>query len=179
MNSREKGKRGEREWASVCREHGWDVRRTAQYCGNTGDASDCAGLPGIHQEVKRVERLDLYAAMAQATRDAAKSGNVPIVAHRKNNCPWLVTMHDMDWTKLYSDSDAAGKVSVEKRRAKRLLIYNTMAKAQSRNGMPIVKHSRDGADWYITMIASDWFTLYNNSDWPDKQYCDRQDGGTC
>ena len=66
MNSREKGKRGEREWASVCREHGWDVRRTVQYCGNTGDASDCVGLPGIHQEVKRVERLDIYGAMAQA-----------------------------------------------------------------------------------------------------------------
>ena len=105
MNSREKGKRGEREWASVCREHGWDVRRTAQYCGNTGDASDCVGLPGIHQEVKRVERLDIHGAMAQAIRDAAKSGDVPIVAHRKNHYPWLVTMRVDDWFTLYNNSD--------------------------------------------------------------------------
>ena len=113
MNSREKGKRGEREWASVCREHGWDVRRTAQYCGNTGEASDCVGLPGIHQEVKRVERLDLYAAMAQAVRDAIKSGDVPIVAHRKNNCSWLVTMYAHDWFALYENSDWPDKTRGE------------------------------------------------------------------
>ena len=58
MNSKQKGKRGELEWASYCRGQGYDCRRTAQYCGNTGDASDVVGLPGIHQEVKRVERLD-------------------------------------------------------------------------------------------------------------------------
>lgn len=61
---------GELEWASYCRGQGYDCRRTAQYCGNTGDASDVVGLPGIHQEVKRVERLDLEAAMAQAKHDA-------------------------------------------------------------------------------------------------------------
>ena len=113
MNSREKGKRGEREWASVCREHGWDVRRTVQYCGNTGDASDCVGLPGIHQEVKRVERLDIHGAMAQAIRDATKSGDVPIVAHRKNNCPWLVTMRVDDWFALYNNSDWPERVRGE------------------------------------------------------------------
>lgn len=101
---REKGKRGERLWANICREHGYtDVRRTAQYCGKTGDASDCIGLPGIHQEVKFVERLNLRDAMTQAISDAAKSGNMPIVAHKKSRQEWLVTMLAKDWFELYKE----------------------------------------------------------------------------
>lgn len=69
MNSREKGKRGERELAGELRRHGYDARRGQQYCGANGDA-DVVGLPGLHIECKRVERLDLYAAMSQAEHDA-------------------------------------------------------------------------------------------------------------
>lgn len=106
MNSRQKGKRGELEWAAFCRENGYtSARRTAQYCGKTGDASDVVGLPGIHQEVKRVERLDLYGAMFQAKRDA-KPGEMPIVAHRKNGENWLVTMDAEDWFTLYREWEA-------------------------------------------------------------------------
>lgn len=105
MNSKLKGKKGELEWARFCREHGYDCRRTAQYCGNTGDASDVVGLPGIHQEVKRVERLDLLAAMEQAKHDA-QPGKIPIVSHRRNNQEWLVTMRAEDWFALYSEWEA-------------------------------------------------------------------------
>lgn len=66
--SREKGKRFERKLASIFREYGYDARRTAQYCGNTGDASDVVGLPGIHIECKHVEKMSLYDWMAQAKR---------------------------------------------------------------------------------------------------------------
>ena len=45
INSRRKGVRFERELASALRAEGYDTRRTAQYCGNTGDASDVIGLP--------------------------------------------------------------------------------------------------------------------------------------
>ena len=98
--SREKGKRGELEWTRVCREQGYDCRRTSQYCGQSGDAADVVGLPGVHIEVKRVERLNIWDAMAQAVRDALR-GRLPIVAHRRNNCPWLVTMRADDWFELY------------------------------------------------------------------------------
>lgn len=101
MNSKQKGARGEREFASLCRNHGYDVRRTQQYCGNTGDAADVVGLPGMHIEVKRVEKLNIGNAMAQAVHDAAKNGVRPIVAHRKNNCEWLITMRACDWFDLY------------------------------------------------------------------------------
>lgn len=108
MNSRAKGKRGELEFARLCREHGYDVRRTAQYCGNTGEASDVVGLPGIHAEVKRVERLDIYAAVSQAVRDA-KDGEKPTVFHRKNNHAWLVTMPFEEWVELYRAWEAERK----------------------------------------------------------------------
>ena len=101
-SSRDKGKRGEREFAALCREQGYDCRRTSQYCGKTGDASDVVGLPGMHIEVKRVERLNIEDAMSQARRDA-RPGETPMVAHRRNNCRWLVTMDAEDWFRLYRD----------------------------------------------------------------------------
>lgn len=97
--SKEKGKAGEREWSSKCREQGYDTHRGQQFCGINGDA-DVVGLPGIHSEVKRVEKLNLYDAMEQSIRDA-KEDEIPIVAHRKNNCDWIVTMGYEDWFKLY------------------------------------------------------------------------------
>ena len=105
MNSKQKGKRGELEWAAYCRQQGYDCRRTAQYCGNTGDASDVVGLPGIHQEVKRVEHLNIYEAIEQAERDK-KDFEIPIVAHRKNRFPWIVTMKAEDWFKIYREFEA-------------------------------------------------------------------------
>ncbi len=101
-NSREKGARGERELASLLREHGYEARRGQQYSGANGDA-DVVGLPGIHIECKRVERLNLYDAMAQAKHDKV-DGELPAVFHRKDNCKWLVTMEFEDWLYLYNDT---------------------------------------------------------------------------
>ena len=116
INSKRKGKNGELEWAKFCRDQGYqDCRRTAQFCGNTGDASDVVGLPGIHQEVKRTERLKLYEAMSQAIRDAeaAGKGDIPIVAHRPNDSPWLVIMRADDWFRLFREYDASMELSKE------------------------------------------------------------------
>ena len=104
INSKKKGSAGELEWAHFCQKIGFeDVRRTAQYCGNTGDASDCVGLKYIHQEIKRVEKLNINNAYDQAKNDAKKKNLVPIVAHRKNHGKWLVTMSAEDWFKMYSN----------------------------------------------------------------------------
>lgn len=104
--SRDKGKRFERSLASKFREYGFDdARRTAQYCGNTGDASDVVGLPGIHVEAKHQERMNLYEWMSQAKRDAEASGKgaLPAVFHKKNNAEILVTMEIGDWINLYRE----------------------------------------------------------------------------
>lgn len=102
--SRDKGKRGERMWAAVCRDHGFtDARRAAQYSGREGQAADVVGLPGVHMEVKFVEHLKLRDAVEQSLRDTAAAGKneVSIVAHKKSNCGWLVTMTADDFFRLY------------------------------------------------------------------------------
>lgn len=105
--SREKGKRGEREIASKLREYGYNCHRGQQFSGANGDA-DVVGLPGVHLEIKRVEKLNLYDAMSQAIRDANAAGNdeIPVVMHRKNNCGWLVTMELDGFMEIYREWDA-------------------------------------------------------------------------
>ena len=98
-NSRDKGARGERELASELRKYGYDARRGMQFKGSP-DSPDVVGLPNIHIECKRVEHLNLYDAIAQATRDAGEN-DLPAVFHRKNNCPWLVTMKLEEWMKIF------------------------------------------------------------------------------
>lgn len=106
INSKAKGARFERTLASRFREYGYDCRRTAQYCGNTGEAADVIGLPGIHIEAKHVERLNIYDAMAQAKRDSAGSDTLPAVFHKKNNAAILVTMEFDTWMNLYREWEA-------------------------------------------------------------------------
>ena len=105
MNSREKGKRGERELASVLKSYGYDTRRGQQYCGANGDA-DVVGLPDIHIECKRNEHLNLYDAISQSRADSTLD-EFPVVMHRKNNSEWLVTMTLADWIELYAEYQEA------------------------------------------------------------------------
>ena len=64
MNSREKGKRGERQWRDELRANGYGARRGQQFSGSA-ESPDvvCEGLPWIHFEVKAVERLNIEEAM--------------------------------------------------------------------------------------------------------------------
>lgn len=96
VNSRQKGARGEREFASLLRQYGWsEARRGVQYSGRTG-AADVVGVPNVHWEVKRNERLNQMDAYDQAKRDA-RDGELPVVAWRKNDCPWMVTLSADDF----------------------------------------------------------------------------------
>lgn len=108
INSNSKGKRGERELVRVLRGYGYtEVRRSQQYAGNTGEAADLIGLPGIHIEVKRTERLNVYDAIEQAERDT--SGGIPTVFHRRNEKEWIVIQRLSDWVDLYSETDLPDK----------------------------------------------------------------------
>lgn len=101
-NSRNKGARFERDVAAMLREHGYgDSRRGQQYCGANGDA-DVVGLPGIHIEAKRQEKLYPYDWMEQSKRDA-KEGEIPIVIFKKNYHEPLVQMRFEDFMKLYKE----------------------------------------------------------------------------
>lgn len=117
INSKQKGARFERQLAAIFRDYGYtDSRRTAQYCGNTGDASDVVGLPGLHIEAKHQERMSLYDWMAQAKRDAAASDKdvLPAVFHKKNHAAILVTMELDDFMNLYREWEAGHNLKERK-----------------------------------------------------------------
>ena len=121
MNSREKGKRGERQWRDELRANGYHARRGQQFSGSP-DSPDvvCEELDWLHFEVKAVERLNIEDAMEQARQDCGarnaecgvedstphpgplpvrggegretRTRKVPVVAHRRSHRRWLVTM---------------------------------------------------------------------------------------
>lgn len=108
MNSREKGKAGELELARILREYGYAARRGQQFSGLNGDA-DVIGIPGIHIECKRVERLNIHEAMQQSVRDA-KNDEVPVIMHRKNRTEWLVTQRLEEWIKDRRELDELRRI---------------------------------------------------------------------
>jgi Holliday junction resolvase len=84
-SEREKGARGEREFAELLRQHGFEAKRDGRL------EDDLAhNVPDVHFEVKRCERLDLPCWTRQAEADAGSRDAV--VAYRKSGEPWRVSM---------------------------------------------------------------------------------------
>ena len=110
--SREKGKRGEREASNFFKYYGYETRRGVQYHGGP-DSPDVVGLPDMHIEVKRVESLQLYKALAQS-KDDSDAAELPIVMHRKNNQDWVIIQPAEDWMLLYEGAQELYRQSGEK-----------------------------------------------------------------
>ena len=94
LNSKRKGTAGEHELEKLL--HGYGIRayRNDQiFKGGKGNPDVSAEIAGIqvHFEVKRLERLNISAAMAQAEQDALP-GHLPAVAHRRNREKWMLTV---------------------------------------------------------------------------------------
>ena len=90
---RTKGAQGERELAELIRTLGIDAARSAR--NGVDQAEDIMhGIPGVHVECKRVERLNVSQAMKQATDAAGRK--IPTVWHRRNREAWLVTIPAAD-----------------------------------------------------------------------------------
>ena len=106
--SQRKGAAGERELAKELERYGYELKRGGMAFG---EVPDLVGLPGIHVEVKRVEKLNLHEAMRQAVRDSEKfRDGAPVVFHRKNREPWLVTMRLDEWAEMYRGTGETGPV---------------------------------------------------------------------
>lgn len=110
MNSRDKGKRGELEWRDELTARGYEAKRGQQHAGG-GDSPDVVhNVPGVHFEVKRVERFLLYDAVDQARRDGV--GKMPVVVHKCNHdrrtgtCrgDWLVVLGADDFFRLLQEA---------------------------------------------------------------------------
>ena len=100
--SRRKGANAEREIANLFRDkYGIECKRGQVF----NHQSDLVGLPFIHPEVKRVEKLNVYEAMAQAICESGiRQDGLPTVFHRRDRTDWLVTMRLDDWIKLYKSA---------------------------------------------------------------------------
>ena len=107
MNAKKKGSAGERELLHLLEAHGIPAQRNDQRFIGGVDRPDVSstvcGIP-LHIECKRTERLRLSEAVAQAVRDA--NGNaLPIIAHRSNRQPWLVTARLEDVFRVMNDME--------------------------------------------------------------------------
>ena len=88
--SRVKGAAGEREVAAIFQDAGFDVNRVP----NSGALRIKGDLYGVgvpwHIEVKRKERLDLWASLAQA--EAECGAKEPVLCFRRNRSDWYGAM---------------------------------------------------------------------------------------
>ena len=105
MNVKKKGNAGERELLHLLEAHGIPAHRNNQAFIGGLDRPDIAaevgGIP-LHVEVKRQERLRLSEAVAQAVHDANNHA-LPVVVHRSNRQPWLLTVRLADLLQLWDD----------------------------------------------------------------------------
>lgn len=102
INSKNKGKVGEREAAEFLGAlTGLPWRRTQQFRGHSSaaDIELCDQPTPVHVEVKRDEHLNVILAVQQAVTDSAGKA-VPLVLHRKNATPWLITFRADDLSKF-------------------------------------------------------------------------------
>lgn len=104
INSKDKGKRGERMCAAKMREYGYEARRGIQYQGSP-ESPDVVGVPGLHIEVKFTEKLRLWDAIEQSIRDAG-ADEIPVVMHKKNNSEWLAILRLDDFMPIYAEWEA-------------------------------------------------------------------------
>ena len=104
INQDAKGRWAEEEFASFCRTHGHpEAHRHGQgFRQGSIFNADILGVPGIHFEIKRQERLRLPEWYAQAVRDSTGGDAMPVVAFRQNRQPWMVALSASDFFRLYN-----------------------------------------------------------------------------
>jgi len=96
--SRRKGAGGERELAAAYREAGFDCARTPN-SGGLRWKGDVTGVPGVHVEAKRSERLRIWQAIDQVLSEA-EPGDLPAVHFRRNRSDWWVAIPLEDFLEL-------------------------------------------------------------------------------
>lgn len=97
--SKRKGKRGELDAVRAWKEAtGLPARRSRQYAGRPESPDLEIGIPGIYAECRRREKMNVGAAVERAAREAGDM--LPILLHRANRQPWLLTLRLADLRKF-------------------------------------------------------------------------------
>lgn len=106
--STRKGADGEREVAAILRKCGYQIERggTQSY----GQRPDLFGLNGVHLEIKRSERAQIWEWMRQSKRDAQRFGDgMPSVVFRRSRSKWLICMELSDFLTFYQAAEVQHK----------------------------------------------------------------------
>jgi len=98
---RNKGAAGERELAGILKDHlGFEVKRNL---GQARDGADDITIQKFRIEVKRQERLQVD-KWSEQVESCSKSGEIPILAYRRNGQPWRVCLRLDDFIPLMRDA---------------------------------------------------------------------------
>jgi Holliday junction resolvase len=96
-----RGNRAELEIVNILKAHGYQAYRNFASGGYGG--SDVIGLPGFAVEVKMVEKLNVWAALAQCEA-AASPTETPLLAFRRNRSRWYAAVPLEDLLGLIRES---------------------------------------------------------------------------
>jgi Holliday junction resolvase len=98
---RNKGAAGERELAGILKDHlGFEVKRNL---GQARDGADDITIQKFRIEVKRQERLQVD-KWSEQVESCSKSGEIPVLAYRRNGQPWRVCLKLDDFIPLMRDA---------------------------------------------------------------------------
>src|SRR4029077_3878397 len=109
---KQKGKRGEREAADVLRSFGWQAKRGMSFLGEPDIVTN---FP-MHVEVKYQERLNIFAALAQAEQyviDKKQEPHLYSVFFRKNDGEWYAAIPLRNLLCMASLTEAVAKLNIE------------------------------------------------------------------
>ena len=100
---RARGNRAELEIVNILKAHGYPAYRNFASGGYGG--SDIIGLPGFAVEVKFVEKLNVWTALAQCEA-AASPTETPLLAFRRNRSRWYSAIPLADLLGLIKEAQA-------------------------------------------------------------------------
>lgn len=100
INSRDKGARYERYIAKRIREYGYEAERGCQHSGGKDSPDVKHNMKGLHLELKKVERLNIWNALAQSERDAGED-EIPAVVFAKNRSKDYVAVPFNDFLRIW------------------------------------------------------------------------------
>jgi len=102
VNSRNKGKQGERDIANIIYyATGINMERNLSQSAKGGH--DLNGIPGISIEVKRQEKLAINTWWKQTIRQALDADSIPILVYRQNRKPWIFVVGTTRTTMTQAD----------------------------------------------------------------------------
>lgn len=109
-NSKDKGARFERQIVQAFKDNGFlEAHRSAQYCGQTGDAPDVAGVPGLHIECKHYKDTEWQDAWWQQAERDARAGSIPVVIHKTDRHKPKVRVDGLSASAILSMLSGYGK----------------------------------------------------------------------